>query len=98
MVQGRNKKKKGNGLIGSGKHLCYLSTRNLQAYFDAPEGDEPLGLDLRSMGKGQAWINGQSIGRYWMAYAKGDCNLCSYSGTYRSPKCQIGCGHPTQRW
>ncbi|XP_034674934.1 beta-galactosidase 5-like [Vitis riparia] len=69
-----------------------------KAYFNAPEGDEPLALDMRSMGKGQVWINGQSIGRYWMAYAKGDCNVCSYSGTYRPPKCQHGCGHPTQRW
>lgn len=33
--------------------------------FDAPEGDDPVALDLRTMGKGEAWINGQSIGRYW---------------------------------
>ncbi|KAK6939418.1 D-galactoside/L-rhamnose binding SUEL lectin domain [Dillenia turbinata] len=69
-----------------------------KAYFNAPDGDEPLALDLRSMGKGQAWVNGQSIGRYWMAYANGNCNGCSYSGTYRSPKCQLGCSEPTQRW
>lgn len=50
------------------------------------------------MGKGQIWINGQSIGRYWTAHAKGNCGLCSYSGTFRAPKCQLGCGHPTQRW
>ncbi|KAK0576168.1 hypothetical protein LWI29_013142 [Acer saccharum] len=71
---------------------------NLQAYFNAPTGNEPLALDMRSMGKGQAWINGQSIGRYWMAYAKGDCSDCSYSGTYRPTKCQSRCGRPTQRW
>ncbi|KAF8405296.1 hypothetical protein HHK36_010198 [Tetracentron sinense] len=69
-----------------------------KAYFNAPEGDEPLALDMGSMGKGQVWINGQSIGRYWMAYAHGDCNGCSYSGTFRPPKCQQGCGQPTQRW
>ncbi|KNA18058.1 hypothetical protein SOVF_073980 [Spinacia oleracea] len=33
--------------------------------FDAPKGDDPVALDLTSMGKGEAWINGQSIGRYW---------------------------------
>ena len=71
---------------------------NLQAYFDAPGGNEPLALDLRSMGKGQAWVNGQSIGRYWMAYVNGDCSGCSYLGTYRPSKCQLGCGQPTQRW
>ncbi|PSS31308.1 Beta-galactosidase [Actinidia chinensis var. chinensis] len=69
-----------------------------KAYFNAPGGDEPLALDFRSMGKGQAWINGQSIGRYWMAYAKGNCGRCSYTGGYGAPKCQHGCGEPTQRW
>jgi hypothetical protein len=57
-----------------------------------------LALDMSSMGKGQVWINGQSIGRYWMVYAKGNCNACNYAGTYRQAKCQIGCGQPTQRW
>ncbi|KAI5402916.1 variant 5, Beta-galactosidase 3 [Lathyrus oleraceus] len=69
-----------------------------KAYFNAPEGNEPLALDLESMGKGQVWINGQSIGRYWMAYAAGDCSSCSYSGTFKPAKCQLGCGQPTQRW
>ncbi|KAK8710392.1 hypothetical protein V6N13_145716 [Hibiscus sabdariffa] len=69
-----------------------------KAYFNAPEGDEPLALDMESMGKGQIWINGQSIGRYWTAYAHGDCNGCNYAGTFRPTKCQLGCGQPTQRW
>ena len=71
---------------------------NWQAYFDAPEGDEPLALDMEGMGKGQIWINGQSIGRYWTAYASGNCNGCNYAGGYRPPKCQLGCGQPTQKW
>ena len=69
-----------------------------KTYFDAPEGDEPLALDMEGMGKGQIWINGQSIGRYWTASATGDCNSCSYAGSFRPPKCQLGCGQPTQRW
>ncbi|XP_074585621.1 LOW QUALITY PROTEIN: beta-galactosidase 5-like [Curcuma longa] len=70
-----------------------------RAYFDAPDGDEPLALDMGSMGKGEVWINGQSIGRYWTASAPNEhCNSCSYTGTYRSPKCQSNCGQPTQRW
>ncbi|PIN16631.1 Beta-galactosidase [Handroanthus impetiginosus] len=69
-----------------------------KAYFDAPDGDEPLALDMSSMGKGQLWVNGQSLGRYWTAYAAGNCNGCNYAGTYRPPKCQLGCGQPTQRW
>jgi hypothetical protein len=77
---------------------AYHKLANLQAYFNTPAGNEPLALDLGSMGKGQVWINGQSIGRYWMAYAKGDCNSCSYSGIFKPVKCQLGCGQPTQRW
>ncbi|XP_057415941.1 beta-galactosidase 3-like [Lotus japonicus] len=69
-----------------------------KAYFDAPEGDEPLALDMEGMGKGQIWINGQSIGRYWLAFASGDCNGCNYAGSFRPTKCQLGCGQPTQRW
>ncbi|XP_057728689.1 beta-galactosidase 5-like isoform X1 [Arachis stenosperma] len=70
-----------------------------KAYFDAPDGNEPLALDMGSMGKGQVWINGESIGRYWMTYANGGCNSCSYPGPFRpAVKCQLGCGQPTQRW
>ncbi|XP_023006918.1 beta-galactosidase 3-like [Cucurbita maxima] len=69
-----------------------------KAYFNAPEGDEPLALDMSSMQKGQVWINGKNIGRYWTVHAKGNCTDCSYSGTYRPNKCQSGCGHPTQQW
>ncbi|KAK9735545.1 hypothetical protein RND81_04G211700 [Saponaria officinalis] len=35
--------------------------------FDAPDGDDPVVLDLSTMSKGEAWINGQSIGRYWVS-------------------------------
>ncbi|NP_001265904.1 beta-galactosidase 5-like precursor [Cicer arietinum] len=69
-----------------------------KAYFNAPDGNEALALDMSGMGKGQVWINGQSIGRYWLVYAKGNCNSCNYAGTYRQAKCQLGCGQPTQRW
>ncbi|XP_071713832.1 beta-galactosidase 16 [Rutidosis leptorrhynchoides] len=35
--------------------------------FDMPNGNEPIALNLGSMGKGEAWVNGQSIGRYWVS-------------------------------
>lgn len=70
-----------------------------QAYFDAPPGKDPLALDMGSMKKGQVWVNGQSIGRYWPAnIAQGDCGECRYTGAFRQQKCQSGCGLPTQRW
>ncbi|KAL7104604.1 hypothetical protein ACP275_08G256000 [Erythranthe tilingii] len=70
-----------------------------KAYFNAPDGDEPLAFDMSSMGKGQLWVNGQSLGRYWTIFAVGNCSDCSYTGIFKpSTKCQLGCGTPTQRW
>ncbi|GMP74788.1 hypothetical protein CsSME_00032100 [Camellia sinensis var. sinensis] len=58
-----------------------LGTVLMIAYFNTPDGDEPLALDMGSMGKGQVWINGQSIGRYWTAFATGNCNGHGEYGT-----------------
>ncbi|KAM7515632.1 hypothetical protein LguiA_005215 [Lonicera macranthoides] len=67
--------------------------------FNAPQGNDPLALDMSSMGKGQMWINGESIGRHWPGYiAQGSCGGCSYAGTYTEKKCQSNCGQPSQRW
>ncbi|KAI7736627.1 hypothetical protein M8C21_025712 [Ambrosia artemisiifolia] len=60
-----------------------------KAYFNEPNGNEPLALDMHSMGKGQVWINGQSIGRYWTAYATGDCRRCHYNENYRPTKYHV---------
>ncbi|KAG4140914.1 hypothetical protein ERO13_D06G046900v2 [Gossypium hirsutum] len=38
-----------------------------QTVFDAPGGNDPLALNLGSMGKGEVWVNGKSIGRYWVS-------------------------------
>ncbi|XP_022021593.1 beta-galactosidase 8 isoform X1 [Helianthus annuus] len=67
--------------------------------FMAPEGKGPLSLNLASMGKGQAWVNGQSIGRYWSTYlspSTGCTDHCDYRGTYDAQKCQSKCGQPAQ--
>nr|GLL35122.1 beta-galactosidase-like [Ipomoea trifida] len=51
------------------------------------------------MGKGQVWINGESIGRYWPAYkASGNCGACNYAGWFNEKKCLRKCGEATQRW
>ncbi|KAG2301054.1 hypothetical protein Bca52824_029705 [Brassica carinata] len=36
--------------------------------FDEPKGDGPVGLNMASMGKGEVWVNGESIGRYWVSF------------------------------
>lgn len=54
---------------------------------------------MGSMGKGQVWINGQSVGRYWPAYkASGTCGFCDYAGTFNEKKCLSNCGEASQRW
>ncbi|GLT79074.1 hypothetical protein SLA2020_505820 [Shorea laevis] len=67
--------------------------------FSAPQGNDPLALDMSGMGKGQIWINGQSIGRHWPGYiAHGNCGACNYAGTYDDKKCRTNCGEPSQKW
>ncbi|CAH8287394.1 unnamed protein product [Eruca vesicaria subsp. sativa] len=67
--------------------------------FDTPSGNEPLALDMSTMGKGQVWINGKNIGRHWPAYtARGKCERCSYAGTFTEKKCLSNCGEASQRW
>jgi hypothetical protein len=42
-------------------------------------------VDLTGLGKGHAWVNGQSIGRYWLSYLANEdgCSpTCDYRGTY----------------
>ncbi|WRX35044.1 D-galactoside/L-rhamnose binding SUEL lectin domain - like 10 [Theobroma cacao] len=68
--------------------------------FDAPAGNDPIALDFTGMGKGEAWVNGQSIGRYWPAYISrsGGCtDSCNYRGSYNSNKCLKNCGKPSQQ-
>ncbi|KAH7670362.1 Beta-galactosidase protein [Dioscorea alata] len=71
-----------------------------KTYFDAPEGSDPVAIDLGSMGKGFAWINGHGLGRYWSLVApKSGCpKTCDYRGTYKESKCVTNCGQLTQSW
>ncbi|KAK9275963.1 hypothetical protein L1049_023238 [Liquidambar formosana] len=70
--------------------------------FKAPLGEDPVVVDLQGLGKGHAWVNGKSIGRYWPSYmAEEDgCSdeICDYRGSYDDKKCVTNCGQPTQRW
>lgn len=53
------------------------------------------------MGKGHAWVNGLSIGRYWPSYLSienGCSSSCDFRGAYSDGKCATNCGKPTQRW
>ncbi|KAJ0988497.1 hypothetical protein J5N97_006853 [Dioscorea zingiberensis] len=70
------------------------------ASFDAPVGDEPVVVDLAGMGKGEAFVSGQSIGRYWANYTADPkmCHPCDHRGEYSNDRCRTGCRDPSQRW
>ncbi|KAK7259696.1 hypothetical protein RIF29_25309 [Crotalaria pallida] len=55
-----------------------------QIAFDSPEGNGPVALNLGSMGKGEAWVNGQSIGRYWILFH--DSNNHPSQALYHVPR------------
>ncbi|XP_020095547.1 beta-galactosidase 6-like isoform X2 [Ananas comosus] len=67
--------------------------------FAAPEGDGPIAINFTGMGKGEGWVNGQSIGRFWPTYQapqNGCVTFCSYKGSFSSDKCLKNCGKPSQ--
>ncbi|XP_075475335.1 beta-galactosidase 15-like [Primulina tabacum] len=69
--------------------------------FKLPIGDDSVVVDLRGLGKGLAWVNGNSLGRYWPSYMTEDTcsnDPCDYRGGYWSWKCATNCGEPSQRW
>ncbi|CAM6119644.1 unnamed protein product [Calypogeia fissa] len=69
--------------------------------FPTPRGNDPVTLDLGSMGKGQLFVNGYHLGRYWptiFAPEWGCTDSCDYRGAYYPEKCVTQCGQPTQRW
>ncbi|CAN4107357.1 unnamed protein product [Withania somnifera] len=39
-----------------------------KTYFDAPEGTDPVALKMEQMQKGMIWVNGKSLGRYWVSF------------------------------
>ncbi|KAJ9538809.1 hypothetical protein OSB04_031542 [Centaurea solstitialis] len=87
---------KANQLPKQRKMTWYKTT------FKAPKGRDPVALDLEGLGKGLAWVNGMSIGRYWPSNIAKDSNCsnkaCDYRGKYDNYKCVRHCGKPSQRW
>uniref|UniRef100_A0A6N2NGX5 beta-galactosidase n=1 Tax=Salix viminalis TaxID=40686 RepID=A0A6N2NGX5_SALVM len=56
------------GLIGEGINGLFFLWSAMTWYkttFQAPSGTEPVVVDLQGMGKGHAWVNGNSLGRFW---------------------------------
>ncbi|KAL9244855.1 hypothetical protein vseg_018576 [Gypsophila vaccaria] len=57
------KKAKWTEAKGVGEPLTWY-----KAYFDAPEGHNPVAIRVVNMTKGMIWVNGESIGRYWSSF------------------------------
>ncbi|WJX36395.1 hypothetical protein P8452_24277 [Trifolium repens] len=85
-----------NNNVATGKPMTWYKTT-----FKTPEGNDSVVLDLLGLTKGQAWINGHSIGRYWptmIADTNGCSKKCDYRGSYGADKCLSGCGKPSHRF
>ncbi|RRT48638.1 hypothetical protein B296_00052956 [Ensete ventricosum] len=83
-----------------GEELMLLLHLLLKTTFQAPLGSEPVVVDLLGLGKGEAWVNGNSLGRFWPNFTAGayGCNQCDYRGNFQSDKCRTACGEASQRW
>jgi hypothetical protein len=82
--------------IPTGKPMTWY-----KAKFKSPLGTNPVVVDLQGLGKGHAWVNGHSIGRYWPSWitSTNGCSVtCDYRGKYAKEKCNTNCGSPSQRW
>jgi len=73
--------------------------------FAAPTGEEAVVVDLLGLNKGAAWVNGNSLGRYWPSYTAAEmdgCHVCDYRGEFKAEgggiRCLTGCGEPSQRF
>ncbi|PUZ65878.1 hypothetical protein GQ55_3G260700 [Panicum hallii var. hallii] len=49
-------------------NLTYSSLTWYKTTFPTPAGNDAVILNLTGMGKGEVWINGESIGRYWVSF------------------------------
>jgi hypothetical protein len=91
----------GSGSIPVNRPFTWYKTT-----FAAPAGDEAVVVDLLGLNKGAAWVNGNSLGRYWPSYTAaemGGCHgACDYRGKFKAEgdgiRCLTGCGEPSQRF
>ncbi|KAH9296776.1 hypothetical protein KI387_028458 [Taxus chinensis] len=87
--------------VGTNEIALLSMTVGWQTEFTAPKGDNAVALDLSTMSKGQAWVNGHHIGRYFPSFkapTDGCSDSCDYRGTYSPANCATNCGKPSQEW
>eukprot|EP01114_Cavostelium_apophysatum_P003339 TRINITY_DN1316_c0_g1_i1.p1 TRINITY_DN1316_c0_g1~~TRINITY_DN1316_c0_g1_i1.p1 ORF type:complete len:811 (-),score=150.36 TRINITY_DN1316_c0_g1_i1:24-2126(-) len=64
-----------------------------------PDPNINFAVNLNSMGKGYAYLNGRGLGRYWSEPVSSyGCPQCDYAGPYSQHNCAFGCGLPAQRY
>ncbi|KAJ1405879.1 Glycoside hydrolase, family 35 [Sesbania bispinosa] len=97
--------KKGTNIITLLNATVGLANYGIRTWYKAdikaPSGTNPVVVDLQGLGKGHAWVNGHSIGRYWPSWitsTNGCSDTCDYRGKYVKEKCNTNCGNPSQRW
>ncbi|KAJ1794396.1 hypothetical protein LPJ59_004542 [Coemansia sp. RSA 2399] len=82
----------------------YAIDIDVAALVASDKDESRYGIDLSSMTKGQVWINGHHLGRYWLRRAPAKeshkpCQQCTYGGWYWPDNvCRQGCGDYSQRY
>ncbi|KAK3012859.1 hypothetical protein RJ639_008822 [Escallonia herrerae] len=61
-----------------------------KATFKTPSGADPVVVDMQGMGKGHAWVNGNSLGRFWPSFVAGSTCGNTYEGNTLELSCQGG--------
>nr|CAB3477286.1 unnamed protein product [Digitaria exilis] len=101
-MPGNNWRGRNEGIVPVNRPFTWYKTS-----FDAPAGEEAVVVDLLGLNKGAAWVNGNSLGRYWPSYAAAEmdgCHVCDYrrefnaAGDESDLQCLTGCGEPSQRF
>ncbi|KAH9310756.1 hypothetical protein KI387_025791, partial [Taxus chinensis] len=85
--------------VGTNEIALLGVTIGWQTEFTAPKGDNVVALDLSTMSKGQAWVNGHHIGHYFPSFkapTDGCSDSCDYRGTYSPANYATNCGKPSQ--
>ncbi|KAJ2710940.1 hypothetical protein H4R19_003495 [Coemansia spiralis] len=88
----------------SGQMRWYALELDSEALAASGDDDQRLGVDLASMTKGQLWLNGHHLGRYWLRRAPSKashrpCQRCGYGGGFSPDRvCRQHCGEFSQRY
>eukprot|EP00123_Amoebidium_parasiticum_P017278 comp23780_c0_seq2/m.41251 comp23780_c0_seq2/g.41251 ORF comp23780_c0_seq2/g.41251 comp23780_c0_seq2/m.41251 type:complete len:438 (-) comp23780_c0_seq2:142-1455(-) len=72
----------------------------MRSTFTTPFQSGSVAVNLGAFGKGQVWVNGHQLGRFWaLKPCQGPCDVtCDYRGSFNDKKCRGSCSALTQQY